>query len=149
MAGLEVVVRPVIFPNIRPQPRQSLPPQDDPEKGFAVIKGQPAQGVGTNYSMSISSSKSKPREVERRFDEVRVYQEQDDGTINKDNFVDVEVANRITMSKPRAPYGWWPADVQSVSGSNDLEENFYQKVPETPSIEILRRDIIKKDEDIP
>jgi len=100
MAGLEVVVRPVIFPDIRPRARQSLPPQDDPDKGFAVIKGQPAQGVGISYSMSISSSKEHQQETERRVDVVRVYQEEEDGTINKQNYVDMEVANRITTTEP-------------------------------------------------
>ena len=42
MAGLEVVVRPVIFPDIRPRSRPALPPEDDPTKGFAVIQGNPA-----------------------------------------------------------------------------------------------------------
>ena len=39
-------------------------------------------------------------ETERRVDEVRVYQKDDDGTVNKDNFVDIEVANKIKMRAP-------------------------------------------------
>ena len=42
MAGLEVVVRPIVFPDIRPRFRPALPAEDDPTKGFAVISGNPA-----------------------------------------------------------------------------------------------------------
>jgi hypothetical protein len=40
MAGFETVVRPAVFPDIRPAPARSLPPADDPEKGMCVITGR-------------------------------------------------------------------------------------------------------------
>ena len=94
MAGLEVVVRPLIFPDIRPRPRPALPPQDDPTKGFAVIQGNPAVSTSFSQSWSLSSSHSNPVETERRVDEARVYQMDDDGTVNKENFIDIQVAKQ-------------------------------------------------------
>ena len=55
MAGFETVVRPAIFPDIRPKAKQLLPPLDDPEKGFAVIQGNPAGSAGNSFSMSVSA----------------------------------------------------------------------------------------------
>src|SRR4029077_863167 len=99
MAGFEIVVRPVVFPNIRPAPARSLPPPDDPEKGFATIRGNGAKVVSLSYSYSESWSKSRPTETERRSDEARIYQMDDDGTVNQNNYVDVRWANRIKMKR--------------------------------------------------
>jgi len=98
MAGLEVVVRPVIFPNIRPTARQSLPPQDDPTKGFAVIRGNPASSGQISESQSGSASTSSPKEEERTVDKVRVFQKDDTGEVNRDNYVDLEVPTNIKMN---------------------------------------------------
>ena len=145
MAGLEVVVRPVIFPDIRPRARQSLPPQDDPEKGFAVIKGQPAKSVSLSHSMSISSSHSKPKEVERRVDEVRVYQKEDDGTVNKQNFVDLQVANKIKMEEP-GPAGQVGSEAPGAlpeGTATELKEYYYERVrQQEENIEVKRVDVI-------
>ena len=103
MAGFEVVVRPVVFPNIRPAPARSLPPVDDPTKGFAVIKGNGAKSMTTSYSFSMSMSRSRSVETERRVDEARVYQMEDDGTVNRDNFVDIQAANRIKKRGGKGP----------------------------------------------
>ena len=47
--GFEVVVRPAVFPNIRPQrPGLSLP-GDAPDKGFATISG----GGGNAYQLAV------------------------------------------------------------------------------------------------
>lgn len=140
MAGLEIVVRPVIFPDIRPRPRPALPPEDDPTKGFAVIQGNPAGSTSSSLSVSINSSHARPVENERRVDEARVYQQDDDGTINKDNFVDVEVANRITMEEP-VPV----SDKFAYLGVIPTIErkHFYEPVEEKENIEIMKRDIIK------
>ena len=56
MAGFEVVVRPVVFPNIRPAPAQSLPAATDPDQGFAVIHGSSGKSIDLPHSQSISSS---------------------------------------------------------------------------------------------
>lgn len=152
MVGLETVVRPVILPDIRPRARQSLPPQDDPDKGLAKIAGQPATQVSLSYSMSISSSKKKPVETERRVDETRVYQMEDDGTVNKENFVDLQVANRITMREPVGAGGGgfvgFNGDdvVPTIPGrgftGDDLKPHYYQPVQEDKNIEVKRRNVI-------
>jgi len=153
--GLEGVVRPVIFPDIRPRPRPALPPQDDPTKGFAVIQGNPAGSTSNSYSFSVNASYTRPMEKERRVDEVRVYQKGGGGSgeasafaasarapavsaraasggINRDNFVDIQVANKITMEEPGA------------GGKPSKRPFFYQRVQEQDNIEITRRDVIVK-----
>lgn len=150
--GLEGVVRPVIFPDIRPRPKPALPPQDDPTKGFAVIQGNPAGSTSNSYSFSVNASYTQPKETERRVDEVRVSQNggggggggtrsasvragisaHADGDSGEDNFVDIQVANKITMEEPGA------------GGKPSKRSFFYQRVREQDNIEILRRDVIVK-----
>jgi hypothetical protein len=127
MAGFEVVVRPVVFPNIRPAPAQSSAPVSDPNQGLAVIHGASGQHIDLPFNWTASASSSKPRETSRRVDEARVYQMDDDGNVNKDTFVDIDVANRIWMDdgKGRVPYGYAP-------------------IQETDNIEIRNRNIIKE-----
>jgi hypothetical protein len=148
MAGLEVVVRPVVFPNIRPRPRQSLPPPDDPEKGLAVIQGNPAGSGGMSSSWSASSSYSKPVESERRVDEARVYQMNDDDTVNKDNFVDLQVANRITTVEggPEAGRPSIPGPIWSQV-TDATKTTYYQRLKEFTNIEIRETDKIIKAQD--
>src|SRR5262245_24926330 len=100
MAGFEIVVRPAVFPNIRPAPAQPVPSADDPEQGFAIIRGNGGKQIDLPYSYSSSSSSSQHTEIKRREDEARVYQKEDAGTINRDNFVDIRVANKIWMKGP-------------------------------------------------
>lgn len=96
MAGLEVVVRPVVFPNIRPQTPRVLPPLDDPEQGFATISGGGGNLLDLPYSRSVSISSGSPRrEVKRQFDVDRVYQKDKDGNINRKNYVEVERLKKI------------------------------------------------------
>lgn len=150
MAGFEVVVRPVVLPNIRPRPAQTLPPEDDPKKGFCTIRGNPATEVNLTTSWSSSTSKSHHVEAERRFDEVRVYQENDDGTVNRDNFVDVEVANRITMN-----YGKMPVlnatQIERVKKEAEADrirdQYYYEQAVERKNNEIRKRDQIRKNQE--
>lgn len=151
MAGLEIVVRPLIFPDIRPAKfRPALAPEDDPTKGFAVIQGDPTVSTSSSYSVSISGSFSHPKEKQRRVDHVRIYQIEEpkgaadgggggggggDG-VNKDNYVDMEVANRITM-------GEGSAETTPGGLAEELRNYYYQRVSEESNIEILRRNIIK------
>lgn len=147
MAGFEVVVRPAIFPDIRPRAKQSLPPQDDPEKGFAEIKGNPGKVISLSDSLSISSSYSRPTETERRVDDVRVYQQDDDGTVNRDNFVDLKVANRISMNEGGGDDGFTvPGDAPGVQRSKTEQGKvyYYKPVEESDNIEIKRKNIIEK-----
>jgi hypothetical protein len=149
MAGLEVVVRPVVFPGIRPRASRSLPPLDDPTKGMAVINGNPAGSIGNSYSWSASSSYSRPTETERRVDEVRVYQMEDDGTIKKENFVDMEVANRITMNEGGESEGgvFVPGGSKGSKGNSLEIAHYYARQIEKANIEIKKRDVIKKNQE--
>jgi hypothetical protein len=157
MAGFEVVVRPVVFPNIRPAPTRSLPPEDDPTKGFCVIKGSSGKVIDLPFSWSVSTSKTRPVETERRVDEVRSYQMEDDGTVNRKNFVDVEAANKITMREPGDPIPdldplppLLPGTPQQrPSGFGEIKKpSFYSRVQESGNVEILRRDVIKTNPDV-
>src|SRR5262245_10366707 len=100
MAGFEIVVRPAVFPDIRPAPAQPVPPADDPDQGFCVIHGNGGHQFTTSSSYSSSSSSSQRGEIQRREDEARVYQKEKSGKVNKDNFVDIRVANKIWMKGP-------------------------------------------------
>jgi hypothetical protein len=148
MAGFEVVFRPVVMPNIRPSPAQSLPPADDPEKGFCTITGNPATQVDFSVSWSRSTSKSHQVETQRRVDESRVYQMADDGSVNRDNFVDMQSANRIkTRGGSKPDLGQYYDSAQGflpVPGGvlHPTTVTHYQRQPEEPNIEIKKTDEI-------
>jgi hypothetical protein len=152
MAGFEVVVRPVVLPDIRPRPAQTLPPANDPEKGFCTIRGNPAKEVNLTTSWSTSLSKSHQVEVQRRFDEVRTYQQNDDGSINKENFVDTEVANKIWQRGGKQPVvdGRSGTDPSVIGGEKGSKGDSYQTAVyyareiERANIEIRKRDEIRK-----
>lgn len=148
MAGLEVVVRPIVFPDIRPAPARSLPPQDDPEKGFAVIKGNGAKSLTLSDSFSMSMSKSSPTETQRREDEVRTYQMDDDGTVNKNNFIDTRVANKIWTKDggEDVPEGalFIPGGSKGAKGNSYEIATYYQRQLEADNVEVMRKDIIRK-----
>jgi hypothetical protein len=147
MAGFEVVVRPVVFPNIRPAPARSLPPADDPEKGMCVITGGGSFPVQLSHSANVSTSKSKPVETERRSDEARIYQMEDDGTVNRDNYVDVKAANRINMRRQEGDPVPRLDDTGGLPRPHRLgieEVSYYQRVKESDNVEILRRDVVDK-----
>lgn len=153
MAAFETIVRPVVFPNIRPAPTRSLPPADDPEQGLCVIRGSGGGVIAANFSVSISGSTHNPKETERRVDTARVYQKNDDGTINRENFVELEVANRITMEEGVG--GDLPEFVSAPPGVGDpnavyrrgtqFSKYYYAPIKEADNIEITKRDTIKKE----
>ena len=98
MAGFELIVRPVVFPNIRPAPAQVLPAEDDPTQGMAVIGGSPRRKLSASYSWSINMSRQKPhKENKRQYNKERVYQQDDQGKINKNNFIDVERLRKVNV----------------------------------------------------
>src|SRR5215475_3503285 len=90
----EVVVRPAVVPNIRPQAAQPLPPPDDPTQGICTIRGSNGKFLDLAYSWSASTSSTKRHEIKRKVDEVRIYQKTDDGIVHKENFVDVHVSKK-------------------------------------------------------
>lgn len=144
MAGFEVVVRPVVFPDIRPAPARSLPPADDPEKGFAVIKGNGAKAMTLSESFSMSMSKSRPMETERRSDEARIYQMDDDGTVNRDNFVDVKAANRIKMRRQEGDPIPKQDNPMGLPRPTAPEVSYYKRVEPSDNVEIMKTDIVEK-----
>jgi hypothetical protein len=125
--GLETVVRPVVFPNIRPAPAQPQPPASDPTQGIAEINGSSGKFLDLQYSYSISSSQSNPNETRRRVDVARIYQKDDADNVNQDNFIDVEVPNRI-----------WMDDGHQESRYN------YASIEEADNIEIRERNKMKR-----
>jgi hypothetical protein len=129
--SFEVVVRPVVFPNIRPAPARSLPPEDDPTKGFAVIRGNPGKQINLTFSTTISVSKSRKTETERRVDVARVYQKDKDDNVNKDNYVDINVVNKL----------------KKKSGK-DKELEYFKKIKEEPNIEVIEKNKLIKNYDV-
>jgi len=149
MPGFETIVRPVVFPNIRPVPTRSLPPEDDPEKGKCTIGGGGGGIIAITENKSVSGSSHNPKETERRVDVARVYQKEDDGTINRENFIDIEVANRITMEVDVSGAGSGTPGVGNEEalggGGGKLKEKYsYEPVEEEDNIEIKKKDVIKK-----
>lgn len=149
--GLEVVVRPVVLPNIRPQPGRSLPPAEDPAKGFAVIRGNGFRQGTSSYSLSISASQSRPVEVKRRVDKVRVYQKKDNGEINKENFIDIKAVNKLWKTGgmgPGAPSTSLEENAVSPPASNIRDQwvEYYKRIEVTDNIELLEKDLIEENE---
>jgi hypothetical protein len=155
MAGFEIVVRPVVFPNIRPAPAQPVPPADDPDKGFATIHGNGAKEVDLSYSYSGSASTSQRTEIKRREDEARVSQKKKDGKINKKNFVDIRVPNKVWMKGPpgqksdnrpsfgfgQGPMAGGPMDRPEAFGT-ETEVYYYKRIQGKDNVEIRKRNII-------
>lgn len=111
--GLEVVVRPVVLPNIRPTTPRVLAPPDNPESGIATMSGGGGKFIGTSYSWSVSVSRSKPhKEQARQVNTERVYQMDDQGNINRNNFIDVERLKRVRLDtgkeQVKVLYGSYP-----------------------------------------
>jgi hypothetical protein len=139
MAGLEVVVRPVIFPDIRPAPRPSVvPAATDPAQGLVVIRGSSAKTIDLPSSYSVSFTVTYAKEKQRKFDVARIYQIQGSSGggsgrsasgsgINRDNYVDVEVVKQITL--------------EQKGGSVDYN---YAPIKESDNIEIIRRDVVRR-----
>jgi len=102
----------------------------------------------------VSGSVHNPKETERRVDQVRVSQKNEDGTINRESFVELEVANRITMEDSvagdppefeSAPPGVGDPDAIYPKGGKQLSKYYYAPIKEADNIEITKRNIIKKE----
>lgn len=127
MAGFEVIVRPVVFPSIRPQPARALPPEDDPEQGIATIGGSNGKVIDLTYSLTISKSRSPGnKEQARASDEVQISQKDEDGTVNKENNVRVRVPHHILMR----------------DADGNQYEDIYTRQKEADNIEIKRADVV-------
>ena len=99
MAGFELIVRPAVFPDIRPQaPRTLVPATDDPTQGIAILGGAGGGLIDLTESYSQSWSRSLPAiESRRRVDKVRTYFTNPDGTIDLENYIDTEVTTKLWL----------------------------------------------------
>jgi hypothetical protein len=148
--AFEVVVRPVVFPNIRPQTPQILPQQTDSTQGFATLNGNPAQSASGSYSYTSSTSNTRRQEKNRLVDNMRVYQKLDkedqkegEDNVNKDNYIDMYFAKRITM------FGDSRNANNSFGGGRLQEKYGYQKQKEEDNIELREENKLIEPEDAP
>lgn len=133
MSGLEVVVRPVILPNIRPAAPRMLAPEDNPEQGIATLSGAGGRLIDLPYQFQRSTQRQLPQyEQERTYDVDKVYQKNDDGTINKENSVKVQ---RTTQNKFRDPSG-------------NVMHLVYQRPKLDDNIETIQKDLVYNFKDI-
>ena len=142
MPKLETIVRPVVFPNIRPAPPRVLPRENDPDKGFAVIRGNPATHIDLPYSYSMNATSTRTDEIERCSELVRVYQKDKDGKVNKDNYVDLEVANKIVSKGAKGPQGddgkpFVAGVPKDTAPAPTISTARYKKVKKADNLEIL------------
>jgi hypothetical protein len=137
MAGLEVVVRPVVFPNIRPAPARALAPEDNPDQGIATLGGSGGRLIDLPHSFSTSFSQQRQTETKRLVDVERIYQVDEDGNINKQNFVDVERAkgSRFDIGESKDPTDLGPVD-PSDSGADAIKYTYIEPEPKD-NVEIL------------
>jgi hypothetical protein len=142
--GFENVVRPAVLPNIRP-PDARAKPTPPADKGTAVINSNPARGFDLSYSYSFNASSAGGKEKEREVDEVRVYQMDDDGNINRDNFIDIQIPSRIKMEGASGPgvddSGPGPRDDEGIRQS-ETHNDHYRPVQEEANIEVRKRNFV-------
>jgi hypothetical protein len=136
MGNFETIVRPVIFPNIRPAAPRTVAPESDPEKGLARINGQGGTIVSLPYNFTQNISTTKQKEMKRRVDRVRVYQKEADGTVNKENFIDVEVTNKLWLKESGRGESGGSAD-------NEFSVNF-ARVQADDNVEFIKEMITKQ-----
>lgn len=153
MAGFEGIVRPVVVPDIRPTPKQSVRRQEsatgDAEKGVCKIHGTSGKIVQLANSFSYTQSSSRPVETKRRFDQARVYQERDDGTVNKKNFVDINVTNKLWKRGGAGPGVQKMSPEEKAQRERDAKMydqwvEYYKRLEEQKNIEIKKRDQIEE-----
>lgn len=89
--GLELVVRPVVFPSIRPAPPQ-IPVVVEEDDRVSEIIGRGGRAITLSHSRRWSSSRNNQRELSRTFDTVRVFNPQDE-----EQFVDIEVVKKLNV----------------------------------------------------
>jgi hypothetical protein len=141
MSNFEAIVRPVVFPNIRPTQPRTVAPESDPEQGFAHINGQGGKVVSLSYNWSINRSTQKQKEIKRRVDVVRVYQKEADGTVNRENFIDVEVTNKMWINE--SGRGGTEGGIPAGRSTNHQIPINFQRVQEDDNVEFIKEMITK------
>lgn len=139
MSGLEIVVRPVVFPNIRPAPARVLPPPNDPTQGFCTLSGSGGKLIELSHTFSSSFSSSAPmKEVKRQVDKQRVYQKDENGKINKKNFVDVEKLKKLQLDAPHEE-----VDGGTIGGSQGPLNLQFDNGPIPENVAVLEADVTR------
>jgi hypothetical protein len=145
MSGLEVVIRPVVLPNIRPTAPRVVSVAAVESQG-TTNGGSGGKLIDLTYHFE-SSLQRQPNhyETERTFDVDRVYQKNADGSINKDNHVTVERVTQIksdgsstTTTTTKGPTGWGPPSTQKMN---------YARPPEQDNVETIQRDQVRRVEE--
>lgn len=94
MAGLETVVRPAVFPDIRPSSARDARPVD-PDRGRAHINGSGGQVIDLAQSFSQNTQKQHVSEEYRVFDIIRIYRTFQNANgqtqIDRNSWIDQEV----------------------------------------------------------
>lgn len=122
--GFEVIVRPVVLPNIRPTTARVLAKSDNPESGMAVLSGGGGKFIGLSTSTSFSTSQSSPhQEKKRQVDVHRVYQMDKGGTIEKENFIDVQMLKKIRTDTSKEVFNVTYATPKVEKNVEVLESN--------------------------
>ena len=128
--GFETVVRPVVFPNIRPAPARALRIEDAPDKGLAVITGGSNSVIDLPYSEQHSWSRSRSVEVKRKFDKARVYYTNPDGTFDKSQYWEFEVLRSIEfIENGSTAIGQQFAPMQNLENVEVINRGLTRKAP--------------------
>ena len=134
MSGFEIIVRPVILPDIRPSQPRILPQQDDPSQGIATLSGSGGGLIDLSQSESHSWSRSIQKEKKRKFAKERIYKKnKDTGTVDKSTYVDVE---RLK----------W---LQTQDGAGVSSSVRYADPPERDNVEVLEDNQVRTNKDAP
>jgi hypothetical protein len=131
MAGFEVVVRPVILPDIRPAPPRVLLPSANPDQGVAVINGGSGRLIDLTRSETHSWSRSIMKETKRKFAKERIKKKDDKtGAVDKDTYVDVERLKKVWM----------------VDGNGVFVQARYADPPPRDNVEILQDNQVRNND---
>jgi hypothetical protein len=94
---------------------------------MVVIKGSGPGSVGASRNWSVSVSRDKPhKETKRQYNTERIYQVDQDGKINKSNFVDVERLKKVRMEATEGPF-----------------RQLYSEPPPRANVETIETDMVR------
>jgi hypothetical protein len=142
--GLTQVVRPSVFPDIRPQVSVTDFPQadqqTDPNVGRTILTGNDGEVLDLSYNFSRSMQKQRNREEKRQYDIARIYRVIPDqsggssGKIDKGTYVDVEMPHQIQL-RERTSKGPPRLDVYRQPQAKDYPNG---------NVEILERNLVRE-----
>ena len=114
----EAVVRPSVFPDVRPRPAQQPPALQAEDRIFEVDSGN-GKVLQLTHSLSSSFSRSTVTELERTFDEVRLTNPDGGG-----EHIDAEIAHKFKMRDQ----------------NGDTARRTYRRPAASPTVQILSTD---------